>query len=117
MAVEHLADAAATDNGWWFRPRRYWLADEHVLFYEQRLIAHWEHLMKSLHWTCLVLVIVGALNWGLVGLFEFDLVAALFGGQDAALSRLVYTLVGISGVVVAGTSASMARHVPAHAMR
>ncbi|HYE82855.1 MAG TPA: DUF378 domain-containing protein [Clostridia bacterium] len=46
----------------------------------------------------LVLVIVGALNWLLVGLFQFDLVAALFGGQDALLSRLVYTLVGVAGI-------------------
>lgn len=64
--------------------------------------------MKSLHWTVLLLVIVGAVNWGLVGLFQFDLVAALFGGQSAPLSRLVYTLVGVSGVVVAATSAALA---------
>jgi len=46
----------------------------------------------------LLLVIIGALNWLLVGLFQFDLVAALFGGQDALLSRLVYTLVGVAGI-------------------
>lgn len=46
----------------------------------------------------LVLVIVGALNWLLVGLFQFDLVASIFGGQDALLSRVVYTLVGVAGV-------------------
>jgi uncharacterized membrane protein YuzA (DUF378 family) len=46
----------------------------------------------------LVLVIVGALNWLLVGLFQFDLVAAIFGGQGALLSRIVYTLVGVAGV-------------------
>ncbi|KUO70841.1 MAG: DUF378 domain-containing protein [Clostridia bacterium BRH_c25] len=46
----------------------------------------------------LILVIVGALNWLLVGLLQFDLVAALFGGQDALLSRLVYTLVGVAGI-------------------
>jgi len=46
----------------------------------------------------LILVIVGALNWLLVGLFQFDLVASLFGGQDALLSRVVYTLVGIAGI-------------------
>ncbi len=62
--------------------------------------------MMTLHWTALVLVIIGALNWGLVGLFQFDLVAALFGGQAALLSRLVYTLVGLSGVVVAATSSA-----------
>jgi len=46
----------------------------------------------------LVLVIIGALNWLLVGLFQFDLVASLFGGQGALLSRIVYTLVGIAGI-------------------
>lgn len=46
----------------------------------------------------LILVIIGALNWLLVGLFQFDLVATLFGGQGALLSRLVYTLVGVAGI-------------------
>jgi uncharacterized membrane protein YuzA (DUF378 family) len=64
--------------------------------------------MKSLHWIALVLVIVGAINWGLVGLAQFDLVAALFGGSASTMSRVVYTLVGLSGLVVAATSAAMA---------
>lgn len=63
--------------------------------------------MGSLHWIALVLVIVGAINWGLVGLFQFDLVAALFGGQAAPLSRLIYILVGLAGIVVALTSAAV----------
>lgn len=46
----------------------------------------------------LVLVIVGALNWGLIALFKFDLVASIFGGQDAILSRIVYGLVGLAGI-------------------
>lgn len=46
----------------------------------------------------LILSIVGCLNWGLVGIFEFDLVAWLFGGQFSLFSRLVYTLVAIAGV-------------------
>src|SRR5690625_2037520 len=50
----------------------------------------------------LALVIIGAINWGLFGLFQFDLVASLFGGQDAALSRVVYALVGISGLFYIG---------------
>jgi uncharacterized protein len=50
----------------------------------------------------LALVIIGAINWGLIGFFNFDLVAAIFGGQDAALSRLIYALVGISGLVCIG---------------
>lgn len=46
----------------------------------------------------LALVIIGAINWGLIGFFQFDLVAAIFGGQAAGLSRIVYALVGISGL-------------------
>lgn len=54
--------------------------------------------MKALNLLTLLLVIVGGVNWGLVGLFQFDLVAAIFGGQDAALARIVYVLVGVSAV-------------------
>ncbi len=46
----------------------------------------------------LILSIIGGLNWGLVGLFEFDLVAWLFGGQTALLSRIVYILVGLAAL-------------------
>lgn len=46
----------------------------------------------------LILVIIGALNWLLVGLFQFDLVSWVFGGQTAALSRIVYAIVGIAGL-------------------
>ncbi len=46
----------------------------------------------------LILVIIGALNWGLIGLFRFDLVAAIFGGQTAILSRVIYALVGLAGL-------------------
>ncbi|MBX6312085.1 MAG: DUF378 domain-containing protein [Isosphaeraceae bacterium] len=60
--------------------------------------------MKAVHWISLVLAIVGALNWGLWGLFQFDLVAALGGGQAAPLSRVVYSLVGLAGLVLAITS-------------
>lgn len=55
--------------------------------------------MTTLKRIALTLVIIGAINWGLIGLFQFDLVAAIFGGQTAALSRVVYTLVGISGLI------------------
>ena len=54
--------------------------------------------MKVLNIVTLVLLIVGGINWGLVGVAQFDLVAALFGGQDAMLSRLVYSLVGLSAL-------------------
>lgn len=46
----------------------------------------------------LILTIVGALNWGGIGLFQFDTVAWIFGGQDALLSRLVYSLVALAGI-------------------
>jgi uncharacterized membrane protein YuzA (DUF378 family) len=53
--------------------------------------------MKVLHMIALILLIVGGLNWGLVGLFHFDLVAALFG-EGSALSRIVYVLVGVAAL-------------------
>ncbi len=46
----------------------------------------------------LILAIIGCANWGLVGLFQFDLVAWLFGGQGSLLSRIIYTLVGLAGL-------------------
>ncbi|NLY54342.1 MAG: DUF378 domain-containing protein [Firmicutes bacterium] len=48
--------------------------------------------------VALTLVIIGALNWGLIGFFGFDLVASLFGGPNAVLSRIVYSLVGLAGL-------------------
>ena len=45
-----------------------------------------------------ILSIIGALNWGLIGIFQFDLVAWLFGGQGSLFSRIVYTLVGLAGL-------------------
>ena len=46
----------------------------------------------------LTLIIIGAINWLLIGLFQFDLVAAIFGGQTAVFSRIIYSLVGIAGL-------------------
>ncbi len=46
----------------------------------------------------LILVIIGALNWGSIGIFSFDIVAWIFGGQTAILSRIVYTLVALAGI-------------------
>ena len=57
--------------------------------------------MKLLYNIALTLVIVGALNWLLIGLFNFDLVAALFGNMTL-FSRIIYTLVGISGIISIG---------------
>lgn len=68
--------------------------------------------MKNLDVIAAALVIVGALNWGLVGVFHFDLVAAVFGmkfGETSALSAVVYSLVGLSGVYQALTWKSIQR--------
>ena len=46
----------------------------------------------------LILSIIGSLNWGLVGLFKFDLVSWIFGGQDALFSRIIYTIIGLAGL-------------------
>jgi uncharacterized protein len=54
--------------------------------------------MKTVNILTLTLVIIGGLNWLMVGLFQFDLVAALFGGETAGLSRLVYVVVGLSAI-------------------
>lgn len=57
--------------------------------------------MNGIQRTALAITIIGAINWGLIGLFQFDLVAAIFGGeQSAAFARIIYTLVGISGLVM-----------------
>ncbi|WP_409302439.1 DUF378 domain-containing protein [Peribacillus sp. SCS-155] len=58
--------------------------------------------MSGIQRTALILTIIGAINWGLVGFFQFDLVAAIFGGQDSALSRIIYGLVGIAGLINLG---------------
>ncbi|MBN2211401.1 MAG: DUF378 domain-containing protein [Sedimentisphaerales bacterium] len=50
-------------------------------------------------WIALILLVVGGLNWGLVGLFKFDLVAAIFG-QMSVLARVVYVVVGLSAVAI-----------------
>lgn len=54
--------------------------------------------LNALDWISLILVVVGGLNWGLVGLFKFDLVAAIFGGVEGIVSRIVYTLVGVAAI-------------------
>lgn len=54
--------------------------------------------MNWIQRIALSLVIIGAINWGLIGFFNFDLVASIFGGQQALLSRVIYSLVGLSGL-------------------
>ncbi|MGX6446087.1 DUF378 domain-containing protein [Neobacillus sp. K501] len=58
--------------------------------------------MSTIQRLALILTIIGAINWGLIGFFQFDLVAAIFGGQDSALARIIYGLVGIAGLLNLG---------------
>jgi len=53
---------------------------------------------RFLTWTALTFIIIGAINWGLVGFFQFDLIAAIFGGMSSWVSRIIYALVGLSGL-------------------
>ncbi|MCG2700219.1 DUF378 domain-containing protein [Candidatus Parcubacteria bacterium] len=64
--------------------------------------------LNTLDWVALVLVIVGGLNWALIGLFSFDLVATIFGDMSV-LSRIVYVLVGLSAVYVLASLGKLAR--------
>jgi uncharacterized membrane protein YuzA (DUF378 family) len=57
-----------------------------------------EALLEALNIITLILIIIGGLNWGLVGLFQFDLVAAIFGGQTTAVARVAYALIGLSAL-------------------
>lgn len=57
--------------------------------------------MATLQKTALVLTIIGALNWGLVGLFDFNLVSSLFGDENV-ITRIIYVLVGLSGIINIG---------------
>ena len=66
--------------------------------------------MKSITWIALILLIVGGLNWLLVGAFNFDLVAALFG-EMSPLSRIVYILVGLSALCILFMSAKLTRSI------
>ena len=57
--------------------------------------------METLQKICLVITIIGAINWGLIGLFDFNLVASLFG-STSMFSRIIYSLVGITGLINIG---------------
>lgn len=54
--------------------------------------------MKVLNSIFLALVIIGAINWGCIGLFKIDLVGTLFGGMSSMISRIIFTIVGIAGI-------------------
>lgn len=58
--------------------------------------------MKKLHTVSFILLVIGGLNWLLVGIFKWD-VGALFGGQDAVVSRIIYVLVGLSAIYLVST--------------
>ncbi|MFJ8066031.1 DUF378 domain-containing protein [Psychrobacillus sp. NPDC096426] len=55
--------------------------------------------MRTIHRIALVLVIIGALNWGLIGFFRYDLISSIFGGETTGISRFIYALVGLSGLI------------------
>ena len=57
--------------------------------------------METMQKTCLVITIIGAINWGLIGLFDFNLVDTIFG-VDSILSKIIYILVGICGIINIG---------------
>lgn len=54
--------------------------------------------MRILDRIALILTIIGGLNWGLIGIFQFDLVAWIGGGQDGVLARIIYTLVALAAI-------------------
>ena len=58
--------------------------------------------MKILQKICLVLTIIGAINWGMVGIFQIDLVATLFNGSDSIISRVIYVIIAIAGLINIG---------------
>ena len=58
--------------------------------------------MSGIQRTALFFTIIGAINWGLIGFFQFDLIATLFGGQGSIISRIIYSLVGIAGLINLG---------------
>jgi len=53
---------------------------------------------RTLDYVALALVILGAVNWGLIGLFRFDLIAVIFGGMEGIMSRILYTIIALAGL-------------------
>lgn len=54
--------------------------------------------MKAIRFIAMLLMVIGSLNWGLVGFFEYDLIGDLFGGMDAAGARVIFAIVGLAGL-------------------
>lgn len=65
--------------------------------------------LTVLDWVALVLVVVGGLNWGLVGALKYDLVASLFGGVEGVVARVVYVLVGLAALYLVFVVSKLAR--------
>ena len=55
--------------------------------------------MRTLEIIAITLTIIGAINWGLIGLFDFNLVALIFGGAESMLTKIIYILVGLAGLL------------------
>jgi len=76
--------------------------------------------MRSRTWgtwdaVALSLVLLGAINWGLIGLFRFDLIAVIFGGMESIVSRIIYTLIALAGLYCLSFFGRTSRdNVPAH---
>jgi uncharacterized protein len=66
--------------------------------------------MRQIYWISLVLAVIGGINWGLVGLFNFDLVGALFG-EMSAFTRIVYSLIGLAALTLFIVSCTRAREI------
>ena len=75
-----------------------------------------ERKLSGITWAAIALVVIGALNWGLVGLFNYDLVAAIFG-HFTALSRIIYTLVAIAGLYLVVDAARLREETGHHALK
>lgn len=58
--------------------------------------------MSTIQRIALILTILGAINWGLIGFFQIDLVASIFGDQNTALARIIYSLIGVAGLLNLG---------------
>lgn len=64
--------------------------------------------LNAIDWIAIILLVIGGLNWGLVGIFNFDLVATIFGDMSV-LSRIVYAVVGICAIYVLAISAKLGK--------
>jgi uncharacterized membrane protein YuzA (DUF378 family) len=67
-----------------------------------------KHILNTADWTALVLLIIGGINWGLVGAFSLDLIASLFGGMTVT-SRIAYVLVGLSAIYLTVSFGKLAK--------